>query len=123
MENTLVLDEKEEFIKNVQKWNYIETQLKEVNEKTKKMRTLKNTFGEKVCEYLEKNPSIKNKIGIGKNQIQMYTKKEYTPLSFTYIENKLKEIIQDENQVDFVVSYLKEKREITTSNDLRKINK
>ena len=34
MENSLVLDEKEEFIKNVQKWNYIETQLKEVNEKT-----------------------------------------------------------------------------------------
>ncbi len=123
MENTLVLDEKEEFIRNVQKWNYIETSLKEVNEKTKKMRTLKNTIGEKICEYLEKNSSLKNKIGIGKNEIHMYTKKEYTPLSFTYIENKLKEIIQDENQVDFVVSYLKEKREITTSNDLRKINK
>lgn len=123
MENSLVLDEKEEFVKNIQKWNYIETQLKEVNEKTKQMRTLKNTIGGKICSYLEKNPSIKNKIGIGKNEIQMYTKKEYTPLSFTYIENKLKEIIQDENQVDFVVSYLKDKREITTTNDLRKINK
>jgi|UniRef100_A0A6C0IMV0 hypothetical protein len=121
MSNSLVLSEKEEFIKNIQKWNYIDSQLKEVNEKTKKMRTLKNELGSHICSYWENNPSLKHKIGIGKNEIQMYSKKEYTTLSFTYIESKLKEIIQDENQVDFVIQYLKDKREITTTNELRKI--
>ena len=39
------------------------------------------------------------------------------------VQSKLKEIIQDENQVDFVIQYLKDKREVTVTNDLRKIHK
>jgi len=123
MNNTVSLSEKDEFIQNVQKWNYMESQIKDANEKIKKMRTLKNNFGTKICSYLERNHSIKNKIAIGNDEIHMYSKKEYTPLSFSYIENKLKEIIQDENQVDFVIQYLKDKREVTVTNDLRKIHK
>lgn len=122
MNNIVALSEKEEFIQNVQKWNYIESQLKEVNEKTKKMRTMKSDIGNKICFFLEQN-KIKNKIGIGNSEIQMYEKKDYKPLSFTYIECKLREIIPDENQVEFVIQYLKDKREITISKDLRKINK
>lgn len=122
MNNNVALSEKEEFIQNVQKWNYIESQLKEVNEKTKKMRTMKSDIGNKICFFLEQN-KIKNKIGIGNSEIQMYEKKDYKPLSFTYIEGKLREIIQDENQVEFVIQYLKDNREITISKDLRKINK
>lgn len=123
MSTIVSLSEKEEFIQNVQKWNYIESQIKDANEKVKKMRTLKSNFGTKICSYLEKNHSIKNKIAIGNDEIHMYSKKEYTPLSFSYIENKLKEIIQDEKQVDFVIQYLKDNREITVTNDLRKIHK
>ena len=123
MNNTVSLSDKDEFIQNVQKWNYMESQIKDANEKIKKMRTLKSNFGTKICSYLEKNHSIKNKIAIGNDEIHMYSKKEYTPLSFSYIENKLKEIIQDENQVDFVIQYLKDKREVTVTNDLRKIHK
>ena len=122
MNNNVALSEKEEFIQNVQKWNYIESQLKDVNEKTKKMRTMKSDIANKICFFLEQN-KIKNKIGIGNREIQMYEKKDYKPLSFTYIEGKLREIIQDENQVEFVIQYLKDNREITISKDLRKINK
>ena len=91
--------------------------------KTKKMRTLKTDLTVKICNYMENNPNIKNKIGIGSGEITMYQKKEYTPLSFTYIEKCLNEIIQDENQVEFVIQYLKDKREITSSSELRRNNK
>ena len=123
MNQSLVVSDKEEFIRNVQKWVYVESQLKEVNEKTKKMRSIKTDLTEKICNYMDKNPNIKNKIGIGTGEITMYQKKDYTPLTFSYIEKCLNEIIQDENQVEFVVQYLKDKREITTSSDLRKNNK
>ena len=107
MENSLVIDEKEEFIKNVQKWNYIETQLKEVNEKTKKMRTLKNTIGEKYVNIWKKILLLKTKLNRKKRNTNVYQKRIYTSL-LLMLKTKLKEIIQDENQVDFVVSYLKE---------------
>lgn len=120
--NTLLSVSKEEFIKNVQKWNYLDNELKNVNEKTKKMRELKNNLGNQICMYMENNPSIK-KIGLPNCEIKMYSKKEYTPLSFTYIEKCLKEILQDDNQIEFVIQYLKDKRETTMVNDLRKNSK
>ena len=81
MNQSLVVSDKEEFIRNVQKWAYVESQLKEVNEKTKKMRSIKTDLTEKICNYMDKNPNIKNKIGIGTGEITMYQKKRLHPIN------------------------------------------
>ena len=52
----------------------------------------------------------------------MYDKKEYSALTFNYIETCLHKIIHDEEQVDYVIQFLKENREITSSLDIKKMH-
>ncbi|NDH69059.1 MAG: hypothetical protein EBY22_14385 [Gammaproteobacteria bacterium] len=105
-------------------WVLLDNQLKTVNEKVKKMREKKQEAADRICQYLI-NTNYKNKIKIKDGEhlaeIRMYDKKEYSSLTFGYIETCLKKIIQDEEQVDYVIEFLKANREVTSSHDLKKI--
>ena len=111
------------FKDNITMWVLLDTQLKTINEKTKKMREKKNELSQNICKYIIDN-NIKNKIKIKDGEhlaeIRMYDKKEYSALTFGYIESCLKKLIHDEEQVEYVIEFLKENREITSSPDIRK---
>jgi len=111
-----------QFIETLQKWVIIDSQLKIINEKTKKLRDMKNTMTEKLSEYKSKD-NIDNTIKITDGELRFYEKKEYSPLTFGYIEKSLGKIISDKTQLDYVIKYLKENREITTSIDIKRKQK
>lgn len=111
---------REQFIENVKKWVLIDSQLKIVNEKTRKMRTIKNGLTDEICIYMTENNIKNNKISISDGELKIYEKKEYSQLTFGYIEKCLAEIIPEKTNVEYIINYLKEKREITVSNDIRR---
>jgi len=111
--------EKTKLVENVQKWVLIEGKLKEINERTKKMREMKTDIGKNICNYMTEN-KLNNHIEISDGELRFFEKKEYTPLSFGYIEKRLHEIIADDEQVKLIVSYLKDKREVNTSLDIKR---
>ena len=53
----------------------------------------------------------------------MYEKKEYSPLTFSYVEESLAKILADKSQVDYIIQYLKSNREIKSSPDIRRTYK
>jgi hypothetical protein len=117
--NVIVKQPKNQFIENVQKWVLIDNQLKIVNEKTKKMREMKNSLSEDICKYMNDNDLINKKIGITNGELRIVEKKDYSPLTYGYIEKKLEEIIPDKSHVEFIIQYLKDNREITVSQEIR----
>ena len=104
--NVIVKQPKNQFIENVQKWVLIDNQLKIVNEKTKKMREMKNSLSEDICKYMNDNNLINKKIGITNGELRIVEKKDYSPLTYGYIEKKLEEIIPDKSHVEFIIQYL-----------------
>jgi len=121
--NVIIKQPKNQFIENVQKWVLLDNQIKIVNEKTKKIRESKHQLTESICEYMKESNLLENKIGITDGELRVYEKKEYSPLSYTYIEKCLAEIIHDKKQLDYIIQYLKQKREITTSLDIKRTYK
>ena len=63
------------------------------------------------------------KIEISDGELKMYEKKEYPPLTFTYVEESLAKILSDKSQVDYIIQYLKSNREIKSSVDIRRTYK
>jgi hypothetical protein len=120
MENELAINPKTQFVEDVRKWAMIESQLKIVNEKTRKMRNMKNELSEKICNYIIDNKVSDNKVKISDGEIRVYDKKEYSPLTFGYIEKSLSNLISDKEKVEYIVAYLKENREITTTPDIKR---
>jgi len=121
--NQLAISTKQELIVNIQQWVLLDSQLKIVNEKTKKIRETKADLCDKICEYMDQNNLTQNKIGISDGELKIIEKKDYSPLSYTYVERCLAEIITDKKQVDYIIQYLKEKREITSSLDIKRTYK
>jgi uncharacterized protein YdcH (DUF465 family) len=118
MNNEIIINPKTQFVEDVKRWALIDSQLKIVNEKTRKMRDMKNELSEKITKYMSENEHSKIKLSDG--ELRLYDKKEYSPLTFGYIEKTLAKIIQDHEQLDYVVKYLKENREITTISDIKR---
>lgn len=119
--DTNSIDSRPQFIENIQKWATLDSQLKNVNEKIKKMRDMKNELSENICEYIEKN-NIKTKINITDGQLSINEKKIYSPLSFGYIEECLEKIIDDSDQIDFIINYLRDNREVDYVKEIRRTN-
>jgi|UniRef100_A0A6C0IQB8 hypothetical protein len=111
---------KTELIENIRKWVTIDSQLKIVNEKTKAMRKMKSELSENICNYKSNTNMKTNKISISDGALSFYEKKEYSPLTYTYVEKCLGELIHDKKQVEYITQYMKDSREVTTSNEIRR---
>ena len=84
---------------------------------------MKNTLSQTICNYLHENKLQNTKIDITNGQIKIYEKKDYSPLTFSYVEECLGKIISDKSHVEYIINYLKEHREIKTSSELRRTYK
>jgi malonyl CoA-acyl carrier protein transacylase len=116
----IVVSSKETFAENVRRWVLLDTQLKMINEKTKEMRDAKHKSGDIICEYMKSNGIQDKKIEIHDGDLKIYEKKEYPPLTYSYIEECLDKIIANKSQVEYILKFLKENREIKKVQDIRR---
>ena len=83
---------------------------------------IKATMGDWTRNYMANN-SIQNKrIEISDGHLRYVEKKEYSPLTFSYIETCLSQVIKNSDQVEYIMKYIKENREVKTSMDIRRNN-
>ena len=114
-------DEKTKFIQDVQRWVSIDTQIKAVNEKVKKARDSKSQLLSNIYQYVEKAAIEDTSIEISDGELRFFEKREYQPISFGYVEDCLDKIIVDKKQVEYIMNYLHENREVKISKDIRRI--
>ena len=112
--------EKDNFIQNIQSWVNIDTQIKMIHEKTKPLRERKIELSEKITKYMKQNQIDKKRIDITDGSLGLYEKKEYSALTYGYIEKCLGEIIPDKKHVEYIITYLREHRQIKQSTDIRR---
>jgi hypothetical protein len=113
---------KREFIENIKKWVMLDNQTKLINDKMKYIRESKQRLNAEICTYMTSSMLLDSKIGISNGEIGVYDKKEYSSLTYDYIERKLSEIILDAEQVSYIIQYLKDNREITIVQEVRRKN-
>ena len=108
------------FIDNVKKWVVMDSQLKIICEKTKKIREMKSQVITQINNYVSENQLENTKIEISDGELCFYEKKDYSPLTYKYIEDCLDNIIPDKKNVEYILNYLREHRTIKTSRDIRR---
>jgi hypothetical protein len=114
----IVVNTKEDFIENVKKWVFLDSKLKDFRDKMKKMGNLKNDIADKIHEYATKH-AIKP-VEINDGQLHFVEKREYTTLSYGFLEKCLHNIIPDKKQVEYIMNYIKEQREVKTSPEIKR---
>lgn len=118
--NHHLADAPTEFVENIKKWVLADTQLKLIHDKTKLIRENKQELLDKIINHVSANNMESKRIEISDGELRFYEKKEYSPLTFTYVEECLGKIISDKKQVEYIINYLKENRQIKTCSDIRR---
>lgn len=109
------------FEKQVQQWVVIDNQLKSLNDKIKELREAKNTLTHQMTTHIEQHQMSQSKIQLNDGTLRYVTTKLPQPLTFAYLEKCLREIIKNENQVNQILNYVKQKREIKTVPELKRV--
>jgi hypothetical protein len=110
-----------DFTNQVKQWVALDRQLKYVNEKTRQIRESKAKLTKDICAYIQSKQWQHRTIDLANEELKFIEKREYSPLSFAFIEECLDEIIADKDQVDFIIDYLKDHRELRVSTEIRRI--
>jgi hypothetical protein len=113
-------DEQKRFIENIQKWVAIDSQLKAVHEKVKTARETKTQLMTNIYEYIEKKSLVNTKIEISDGELRFCNKREYQPISFGYVEECLEALLKDPKQVETIMDYIHDHREVKISKDIRR---
>ena len=109
-----------EFQTDVQKWVALDSQLKLANDKIRQLRESKSQLTSKICNFIDTQNMRDTKLEISDGNLKVYDRKEYSPITFAYIETSLDKIIPNKEHAAYIIKYLKENREITTVSDIRR---
>ena len=117
---TPATSEKEQFVNDLKLWATYDKQIKLLNEKTKELRNQKTELGTKITGFMQEKKIQDKPIELTDGQIRYIERKEYSPLTFSYIEECLEKILADKSQVEYVVHYLKENRKTNSVVELKR---
>jgi electron transfer flavoprotein alpha subunit len=104
----------------INQWVSIDNQLKRINDQTKKLREHKQKLTENIIMYHTNNNLINKPIQISDGKIQIVTNKSTQNITFKYLESCLKEIIKNETQIHQIIQYIKNKREIKNTFEIKR---
>ena len=111
------------FEEDIQNWVTIDNSVKELNEKTKALRDSRNELSEKLVNYASNNNLTHRIIEITDGNLKFQTRKQTSPLTFTFIERCLSDCISNEDHVKQILIYIKEKRDSKYISELRRTYK
>lgn len=108
------------FEQQIQQWVAVDNQLKILTDKVKELRDQKNTISENINSHIENSELQNATVKISDGKLKFVQLKETQPLTFKYLETCLHEIIKSEEQVDKIMEYIKNKREVKYVNEIKR---
>lgn len=109
------------FETNIEQWVLIDNQIKLYNEKIKDLREKKTYLGKQIIDYAKTNQISQNTIKIGDTKLKFTNTKITEPFTLKYLENTLKEVIKNENQVNILLDHLKQKRSFKIIPEIKRL--
>jgi hypothetical protein len=107
--------------KKIQKWVELDNEIKVANDEMKDIRTERSIINDEIIEIIQDRQLLKATVNITDGKLRFVTTKQTSPLTLTYIERCLKEIITNETQVEQIMKYIKSKRETKTTTEIKRI--
>ena len=109
------------FESNIQQWVSIDNQLKILNEKIKELRDKKNALTENIINYANVKGDTTPMIKISDGKLKFTNTKIAEPITFKYLEKTLSGVIKNESQIKIIMEHIKQKREVKTITEIKRI--
>jgi len=114
------LSTQEEFIQAIKKWVALDNQQRVLNARVKEIRENRHFLTQQIHQYAEDKNLDYPSIEIHDGELILCEKREYSSLSFSYIERCLSQLIQEPAHVERILQTLRDNRECYLVPDIRR---
>ena len=108
------------FNEKIRNWVSIDNQISSLRDQMRELRSTRNELKEEIYTYAEQNQLDRAVIKISDGQLKFQQTKQTSPLTLKYLKKCLSECISDNDQVELILNYIKEKREFKTVYDIKR---
>lgn len=115
-----LLTTQEEFIQAIKKWVATDNQLRILNARTKEAREQRQLLTQQIHQYVDDNNLDYPSIEISDGELILCEKREYSSLTFSYIDRCLSQLLKEPAHVDRILSVLRENRECYIVPEIRR---
>ncbi len=104
---------------SVQEYATIENELHEMCAKQKILRERKAVLQTQIIQTMKENNLESRTMKQGAHHFYIGTRKQYSALTFSYLETTFEEMIPDKANRDYLLEYLRENREVKNIAELK----
>lgn len=108
------------FDQYIQKWVSVDNQIKVLNEKAKELKQERNSAEEVIIKYVNTNGLSNAVVNISDGKLKFGQTKQVAPLTLKYVEACLSKCINNTDQVEIIMKYIKSSREISYEADIKR---
>lgn len=108
------------FEENIQQWVATDNLIKSHNKKLKELRELRNNLNANIITYVEQNNLGNAVIEITDGKLKFQNTKSSPPLTYKFVKTCLMEQLDNEETVNQLIDYMKEKREFKYSAEIKR---
>lgn len=117
---TVSQKERPKFEDYVKKYIEVDNEIESLQERLKTMRDWKRKLNGVIVKHLEEQKLTDHTLEVNDGTLRYYEKKEYSSMTFTYIEKCLHDMIPEQEQVKYVIQYLKDNRDVKIVPELKR---
>ena len=105
----------------IKRWVELDNRIKETNDTVKDIRTEKSIINDEILEIVEEKQLAKATVNISDGKLKFVAAKHTAPLTLTYIEKCLNDLITNGKQVEQIMAYIKKNRETKMSTEIKRV--
>lgn len=106
--------------KQLLQWVDVDNQIKKLNDNLKELRDKKNSLNTSISNYAEQNKLMNTTMRFGNEKLKFGIVKVQNPVTLTYLEKCLKEVIKNESQATQIFEYIKNNRETKINHEIKR---
>jgi hypothetical protein len=105
----------------IKRWVELDNKIKETAEEVRDIRTEKAVINDEILEIIEQKQLEKATVNISDGKLKFVSAKHTAPLTLTYVEKCLSELITNGKQVEQIMTYIKKNRETKTTMEIKRV--
>jgi CxxC motif-containing protein len=105
----------------IKRWVELDNKIKSTADEVRDIRTEKSVINDEILEIIEEKQLGKATVNISDGKLKFVSSKTTAPLTLTYIEKCLSDLITNGKQVEQIMAYIKKNRETKTSMEIKRV--
>jgi len=110
----------DKFQGEIKEWVHLDSQSKILNDKLKEIRNKKNEIGSNIFTFVESNNLSSSTIKITDGKLKFSQTKQTSPITLGFLEGCLLDLFNDQDKVQELLEYIKNKREIKFNPEIKR---